>query len=62
MNTNPRKQTKAKAKPPRDDPEQSAAFIDKAREIGADKEHSRADELIGRLAKKRPEPRKKEAK
>jgi hypothetical protein len=41
----------------RDDPEQSRLFIKKAREIGADEERSRADELIKRLAKKPPEPR-----
>jgi hypothetical protein len=41
----------------RDDPEQSRLFIKKAREIGADEENSRADEVIGRLAKKPPEPR-----
>ena len=42
----------------RDDEEQSRLFIKKAREIGANEENSRADELIGRLAKKPPEPRK----
>lgn len=41
----------------RDDPEQSRLFIKKAREIGADEERSRSDELIGHLAKKPPEPR-----
>jgi hypothetical protein len=41
-----------------DDKEQSKLFIEKAREIGADEEKSRSDELIGRLAKKLPEPRK----
>lgn len=41
----------------RDDPEQSKAFIEKAREIGAD-EKSKADDLIARLAKMKPEPRK----
>jgi len=41
-----------------DDKEQSKLFIEKAREIEADEEKSRADELIKRLAKKRPEPRK----
>jgi hypothetical protein len=34
-----------------DDKEQSKAFIEKAREIGADEEKSAADELISRLAK-----------
>jgi hypothetical protein len=43
----------------KDDPKQSRAFIEKAREIGAEEDHSRADELIGRLAKKPPDPRKK---
>lgn len=41
-----------------DDKEQSKLFINKAREIGADEERSRSDELIGQLAKKPPEPRK----
>ena len=43
-----------------DDPEQSKAFIDKAHELGADKDESKSDDLIGRLAKKPPEPRKKD--
>jgi hypothetical protein len=42
-----------------DDKEQSRLFIKKAREIGADEKTSHADELIGRLAKRPPEPRKK---
>lgn len=42
----------------RDDEEQSRLFLKKAREVGADEEQSRADELIGQLAKKPPEPRK----
>ncbi len=41
-----------------DDKEQSKLFLKKAREIGADEERSEADELIGQLAKKPPEPRK----
>ena len=44
-----------------DDSEQSRLFIEKAREIGADKDMGgalRTDELIGQLAKKPPEPRK----
>lgn len=45
--------------PTRDDDEQSRLFIEKAREIGADEEKSKADELIGQLAKKPPEPRNK---
>jgi hypothetical protein len=44
--------------PRRDDPEQSKAFIEKAREIGADKKRSAADKLMERLAKTPPEPRK----
>ena len=35
----------------KDDPEQSRLFIEKAREIGADEEHSAADKLMERLAK-----------
>jgi len=46
----------------RDDPAQSKAFIEKAREIEADEESSAADELIGRLAKRPPEPRAKKEK
>ena len=41
----------------RDDPEQSRAFINKAREIEADEKHSAADKLMERLAKTKPEPR-----
>ena len=41
-----------------DDPEQSRAFIEKAREIEADEKRSAADKLMGRLAKMKPEPRK----
>jgi hypothetical protein len=49
-----------KKKPtPRDDPEQSRAFIKKAREIDADEDRSDADELLGRLAKKKPTPHTK---
>jgi hypothetical protein len=51
--------TSKKKKDARDDEEQSKLFIEKAREIGADEEHSKSDELIGKLAKKPPEPRKK---
>jgi hypothetical protein len=43
----------------RDDPEQSKAFIEKAREIGADEKRSAADKLMERMAKMKPEPRKK---
>ena len=42
-----------------DDLEQSHLFIKKAHEIGADEDKSASDELIGQLAKKPPEPRKK---
>jgi hypothetical protein len=42
-----------------DDKEQSKLFIEKAREIGADEDKSKADELIKRLAKTPPEPRNK---
>jgi hypothetical protein len=45
----------------RDDANQSRAFIKKAREIGADEEQSGADELLGQLAKKPPEPRSKKS-
>jgi hypothetical protein len=48
---------KLHAKP--DDKEQSKLFIAKAREIGADEKKSQADDLIGKLAKKPPEPRRK---
>lgn len=53
-----KKKTKVHRDKTMDDPQQSRLFIEKAREIGAD-EKSRADELIGKLAKKPPEPRKK---
>jgi hypothetical protein len=42
-----------------DDPGQSKLFIEKAREIEADEKHSTADKLMGRLAKMKPEPRKR---
>jgi hypothetical protein len=48
-----------KTPPKSDDPEQSKAFIEKAREIEADEEHSAADKLMERLAKTKPEPRTK---
>jgi hypothetical protein len=56
------KKNTPKAKPSRDDPEQSKAFIEKAREIEADEEHSAADKLMERLAKTKPEPRVKDKK
>lgn len=52
MPTKPRQKTVRK-----DDPEQSKAFIEKAKEIGADQK-SKADDLMSRLAKMKPEPRK----
>lgn len=56
MKSGPTNKPKAK----RDDPEQSRAFIEKAREIGADEDRSAADDLLGKLAKRPPEPHKKE--
>jgi hypothetical protein len=44
----------------RDDKAQSRAFIEKAREVEADEDRSAADDLLGKLAKQPPEPRKKE--
>jgi hypothetical protein len=40
-----------------DNPEQSKAFIEKAREIEADEKRSAADKLMGRLAKMKPQPK-----
>ena len=58
-----KKQAKAaRAKPGRDDPEQSKLFILKAREIEADENRSAADKLLGRLAHKKPEPHKAKSK
>jgi hypothetical protein len=48
---------RAQIKSPVDDKEQSKAFIEKAREIEADEEHSAADKLMERLAKTPPEPK-----
>lgn len=42
----------------RDDPAQSKAFIEKAREIGAYGKRSAADKLMRELAKTPPDPRK----
>jgi hypothetical protein len=42
-----------------DDNEQSKLFVEKAREIEADEDRSRADNLMERLAKTKPEPRAK---
>jgi hypothetical protein len=41
-----------------DDKEQSKLFMEKAREIGADEDRSAADELLGHLHTKPPEPRR----
>ena len=57
------KSREMKTKPTRvhkpDDKEQSRLFIKKACEISADEGKSLADDLIGQLAKKPPEPRQK---
>jgi len=45
-----------------DDKEQSKLFIAKAREINADEKSSASDQLLGRLAKMKPEPRGKKSK
>jgi hypothetical protein len=44
-----------------DDANQSAAFIEKARELEAAGESSHADTLMGRLAKMKPERHPKKA-
>ncbi|MGY4227757.1 hypothetical protein ACVMIH_005118 [Bradyrhizobium sp. USDA 4503] len=56
---NPKLKTQKKHRDQPDNPEHSKAFIDKAREIEADEDKSAADELMKRLATKKPEPRKK---
>jgi len=50
-----------KDKPPAkaDDKNQSKAFIEKAHELGCDKNSAAADELLWRLAKMPPKPRTK---
>ena len=55
-NNNKIKKRNQAARP--DDKEQSRLFIETAREIGADEESSAADQVLGRLAKQQPEPRK----
>ena len=52
-----------KPNPPKvaDDKAQSRAFIETARDIGADETESAADKLLGRLAKMPPEPRGKKS-
>jgi hypothetical protein len=52
------KKTKKNQSDKPDDKEQSRLFIETAREIGADEKSSAADQVLGRLAKQRPEPRK----
>lgn len=42
-----------------DNPAQSDAFIKKARELEADREQSKADDVIGRMAKMKPDKRSK---
>jgi hypothetical protein len=51
----------SKNKPPAnaDDKNQSRAFIEKARELGCDESSAAADELLGRLAKMPPNPKKR---
>ena len=44
-----------------DDPKQSAAFIEKARELEADGDNSNADLLMHKLAKMKPRPKKDQA-
>lgn len=44
----------------RDNLGQSRAFIKKARELEADEAKLRADDVIGRIAKMKTEPREKE--
>lgn len=44
---------------PVDDPAQSEAFLKTARELDADHDASKADALMGRAAKMKPEPRAK---
>jgi hypothetical protein len=40
------------------DAEQSRLFIEAARKLGADEEQSAADDVMRRLAEKKPAPRK----
>lgn len=47
-------------KPKPDDKAQSKWFLETAREIGATGDDSRADELMGKLAKQPPKPRKRQ--
>lgn len=61
MSSQNKRQAMGKAsRPTRDDPAQSRAFIEKAREIEADEERSRADDVMGRLAAEKPKPHGKD--
>jgi len=46
----------------KEDENQSRLFIEKARELGADDDSTRSDELMKRLAKTPPEPKAKPSK
>jgi hypothetical protein len=50
---------KTKPKTVPDDKEQSERFMETARKVGANRESSAADELLGRLAKQPPQARPK---
>jgi hypothetical protein len=50
-----------KKMPKPDNPAQSRAFIEKAKELEAANGRGKADALIGTLAKMKPEPRKPKA-
>lgn len=56
-----RTQKKRKVPTKSDDKNQSKAFIEKAREIGADETHSAADVLLRQLTERPPQPRSKSA-
>jgi hypothetical protein len=56
--SHPRQQQPPRRANKPDNREQSKAFIEKAREIGADEDKSAADELLKRLAKRPPEPKR----
>jgi hypothetical protein len=62
MTSKTKRQTRRSPATLRTDKEQSKLFIEKAREIGADEKTSAADELLGWLAKMKPEPRTKKEK
>jgi hypothetical protein len=46
----------------RDNPDQSRAFIEKAKEIGADEDTSRADDVMNRMVRTPTTPHKPVAK